>query len=78
MKFFKLIEKDVVEVYLHFHVKSWKSLKNEISNDFQDFTWKWRYTSTRSFSMSFKDFITFESALKSSDPILFDYEMFGK
>ena len=37
IKSLKLIEKDLVEVYLHFHVKSWKSLKNEISNDFQDF-----------------------------------------
>ena len=27
--------------------------------------------------MSFEDLITFESALKSSDPILFDYEIFG-
>ena len=27
---------------------------------------------------SFKDLITFESALKSPDPILFDYEIFGK
>ena len=26
--------------------------------------------------MSFKDFITFESALKSPDSILFDYEIF--
>ena len=55
-----------------------QSLDSKISNDFQDFTWKWRYTSTRFLSMGFKDLITFESALKSSDPILFDYEMFGK
>ena len=40
IKALKLIEKDLVEVYPHFHVKSWKSLKNEISNDFQDFTRK--------------------------------------
>ena len=76
IKSVKLIEKDLAEVCLHFHVKSWKSLKNEISSDFQDFTWKWRYTSTRSFSMSFKDLITFESALKSSDPVNFDYGIF--
>ena len=78
IKSLKHIDKNLVEVYLHFHVKSWKSLKNEISNDFQDFTRKWRYTSTRSFAMGFKDFITFESALKRSDPIFFDYEMSGK
>ena len=76
IKALKLIEKDLVEVYLHFHVKSWKLQKNEISIDFQDFTWKWRYTSTRSFSMGFKALITFKSALESSDLILFDYEIF--
>ena len=64
IKSLKLIEKDLAEVCLHFHVKSWKSLKISFLCDFQDFTWKWRHTSARFFSMSFKDLITFESALK--------------
>ena len=78
IKAWKLNEKDLVEVYFHFHVKSWKFQKNEISIDFQDLTWKWRYISTRSFSMSFQALITFESALESSDPIIFDHEIFRK
>ena len=78
IKALKPIEKDLVEVYLHFHVKSWKLQKNEISIDFQDFTWKWWYTSTRSFSMGFKALITFENALNSSDLTIFDHKMFGK
>ena len=65
-------------MYLHFHVKSWKSSKNEISSDFQDFTWKWRYISLESFSMSFTDLVTFENALESPDFILSDHQMFGK
>ena len=76
IKAWKLIEKDLVEIYLHFHVKSWKSIEISFFWNFQDLTWKWRYTSTRSFSMSFKALITFESALESSDPILFYHEFF--
>ena len=38
IKSLNLIEKDVGEVCLHFNVKSWKSQKNDIFNDFQDFT----------------------------------------
>ena len=52
IKALKFIEKDFVEMYLHFHVKS--------------------------FSMSFKALITFESALERSDLILFDHEIVRK
>ena len=37
IKTLKLIEKDSIEMYLHFHVKIGKSQKDEISSDFPVF-----------------------------------------
>jgi len=75
----KFIEKDLVEVYLHF----WMILVKIIQNLIFFFDFKISHenegmTSTRSFSISFKVLITFESALESSDSILFCHKMFGK
>ena len=41
------------------------------------FNMKMKVHFNRIYSMSFKVLITFESALESSDPILFDYEILG-
>ena len=38
IKALKLMEKDFTEMYLHFHVKSSKSIEISFFGDFQDFT----------------------------------------